>query len=90
MGKGGKKFSGLQNRAIKGLKIGAGFRDYKSKQERLQIREILGISSQDKKITNLGRDFKLGQKDFKSGHRLQIETRRISNRGRDYKLMQSN
>ena len=30
-------FFGLQNGAIRGLQIRAGFRDYKSGQERLQI-----------------------------------------------------
>ena len=43
IGESGKNFSGLQNRAIRGLNIGAGFRDYNSTQERLQIRETLGI-----------------------------------------------
>ena len=52
MGESGKNFSASQNRAIRGLNIGAGFRDYKSRQERLQIMEILGISNRDKKITN--------------------------------------
>ena len=36
MGESGKNFSASQNRAIRGLNIGAGFRDYKSRQERLQ------------------------------------------------------
>ena len=40
-----KKFSGLQNGEIRGLKIGAGFRDYKSGQGRLQIGAALGISN---------------------------------------------
>ena len=35
--KSGKKLSALQNRAIRELQIGAGFRDYKSRQEGLQI-----------------------------------------------------
>ena len=48
MGESGKNFSASQNRAIRGLNIGAGFRDYKSRQERLQIMEILGISNRDK------------------------------------------
>ena len=52
MGESGKNFSVSQNRAIRGLNMGAGFRDYKSRQERLQIMEILGISNRDKKITN--------------------------------------
>ena len=35
--KSGKTFSGFQNGAIRRLEIGAGFRDYKSGQEGLQI-----------------------------------------------------
>ena len=65
-------FSGLQNGGIKGLQIGTGFSDYKLGQEGLQIRVALGISNWGKKITNRGRNFKLGQRDFKSGQRLQI------------------
>lgn len=61
MGESGKNFSASQNRAIRGLNIGAGFRDYKSRQERLQIMEILGISNRDKKITNRRSDYKLVQ-----------------------------
>ena len=81
-----KKSYGLQNGAIRGLQIGAGFRDYKSGQEGLQIGVVLGILNWGKKITNRDRDFKLEQRDFKLGQRLQIGARRISNRGRDYKL----
>ena len=33
--KSGEKISGLQNGAIKGLQIGAGFKDYKSGEEEL-------------------------------------------------------
>ena len=40
----------------------------------------LGISNWGKKITNRGRDFKLGQKDFKLWHTLQTGARRVSNR----------
>ena len=83
------KCSGLQNGAIRGLQIRAVFRDYKSGQEGLQIGGDLEISNWGKKITNRGRKFKLGQKDFKSGQRLQIRARGISNRGRDYKLVQN-
>ena len=72
-----KKSAGLQNRAIRELKIGAGFRDCKSGQERLQIGAALGISNRDKKITNWGRGFKSEQRDFKSGQRLQIWARGI-------------
>ena len=66
----GKKFSGLQNGAIKGLQIGAGFRDYKLGQKGSQIGVALGNSNRGKKITNWGRDFKSGQRDFKPGQRL--------------------
>ena len=86
--KNGKKISVLQNGAIRGLQIRAGFMDYKSGQEGLQIEAPLGTSNRDKKITNRGRDFKSGQRDFKSGQRLQLETKGISNRGRDYKSVQ--
>ena len=41
--KNGKNFSGLQNGAIRGLQIGAGFRDYTSRQDGLQIGAALGI-----------------------------------------------
>ena len=46
---------------------------------------VLGILNWGKKITNRGMDFKLEQRDFKLGQRLQIGARKISNRGRDYK-----
>ena len=84
-----KKFSVLQNGAIRGLQIGAGVRDYKSRQKELQIGAALGISNWVKKITNWDRAFKLGQRNFKSGERLQIGARGISNWGRDYKLVQN-
>ena len=61
-----EKFSGLQNGAMRGLQIGAGFRDYKSGQEGLQIGAALGISNRGKETTNRGR------RDFKSGQGLQI------------------
>ena len=77
----GKKFSGLQNGVIKELQIGAGFRNYKSRQEELQIRQFLNFQVRAKNY-NLGRDFKSGQRDFKSRHRLQIEARGTLNRGR--------
>ena len=67
-----KIFSGLQNRAIRGLQIGAGFRDYKLGQEGIQIRVALGISNCCEKNKNWGRDFKSGQRDFKPGQRSQI------------------
>ena len=80
-----KKFSGLQNVAIRVLQIGPSFKDYKLGQEGLQIGAVLGILNPDKKITNRGRDFKSGQRDFKSEQRLQVGARGISKRGRNYK-----
>ena len=71
--KSGKKLSRLQNGAIRGLKIGAS----------------LGISNRGKKNINRGTDFKLGQRDFRSGLRLQIEAKKILNRGTDYKSGQN-
>ena len=56
-----EKFSGLQKETMRGLQIGAGFRDYRSEQEGLQIGAALGISSRGKEITNWDRDFKSGQ-----------------------------
>ena len=41
--------------------IGADFKDYRSRQEGVQIEAALDISNQDKKITNRGWDFKLGK-----------------------------
>ena len=51
----GKKL-GLHNGAIRRLHIGAGFRDYGSEQERVQIGA--GISNRSKEISNQGRDYK--------------------------------
>ena len=51
-------------RAIRGLQIGAGFRDYKSGQEGLQIGAVLGISNWGKEISNRGRDYKSVQNSF--------------------------
>ena len=48
----GKKSFGLQNETIRGLQIGTGFRDCKSGKEGLKIGVALGISNQEKKITN--------------------------------------
>ena len=48
---------------MRGLQIGAGFRDHKSGQERLQIGHL--------------RDFKSGQKDYKSGQGFQIKAKRF-------------
>ena len=83
----GKNVSGLQNGTIRGLQIGAVFRNYKSGTEEMQVGAALGISNWGKKITNWGkkitnrsRDFKLGQKDFKLWHTLQTGARRVSNR----------
>ena len=67
-----KKCSGLQNGAIRKLKIGAGFKYYKSGKEGLQIGAALGVSNRDKKITNRGRVFKSRGRYFKSGQRLQM------------------
>ena len=78
-----KKSTGLQNRAIRELKIGAGFRDYKSGQERLQIGTALGISNRDKKITNWGRGFKSEQRDFKFGSEITNRGKRDLIRGMD-------
>ena len=55
-----KKFSGLQNGVIRGLQIGAGFRDYKSGQERLETGPALEISNRGKEISNWDGDYKLG------------------------------
>ena len=60
---------------------------------------ILGITKRgsfyelqigERGITNRGKlkDFKSGQKDFKSGKRLQIEAREITNQDRGFKLGQ--
>ena len=62
-----QKFSGLDSGAIKRLQIGAGFRDYKSRQEGLQIWAALGISNRGKKVTYQSRNFKLGQEGFQIG-----------------------
>ena len=82
-------FRDYQNGVVRGLQIGAGFRDHKSGQKGLQIDGVEGISNRGKKITNRGRDFKSGQRDFKSGQILQIGAREITNWGRDYKLVQN-
>ena len=55
----------------------------------MKLGVALEISNRDKKITNRGWDFKSGQRDIKSGKRLQIGNRGISNWGRDYKLLQN-
>ena len=77
--KSGKKFSGFQNRAIRGLQIGAGFRDYKLGQERLQIGAALGLSNRGKKIINRSKEISVqavirnrGKRDFKLGQGVQI------------------
>ena len=62
-----KKNSGLQNAASRGLQIGAGFTDYKSGQEGLQIEPALGISNRGKEISNRGRDYKSWQEGFQFG-----------------------
>ena len=45
-----EKFSRLQNGTVRALQIGAGFRDYKSGQEGLQIGAALGISNRAKRL----------------------------------------
>ena len=59
----GKNFLSYKWVTIRALQIGAGFRDYKSGQQELEMGIALGIS-------NRGRDFQLGQRDFKSGQKL--------------------
>ena len=90
----GKQFR-LQNRAIRGLQIWAGSRDYKSGQEGLKREEALGISDRGKKITNWGKEISnRGKRDFKSRPELQISAgitsrgKEISNWGRDDQLGQ--
>ena len=75
-----KKNSGLQNGTIRGVQIGASFRDCKSGEEGFQTEAALGISNRGKKITNWDRDFKSEQRDLKSGQRSQIRARKIKNR----------
>ena len=65
-----KRFSGLQNVAVRGIQIGAGFRDYKSGQEGLQIGAALGISNRDKKITNWARRISNRCRGYKSVKKL--------------------
>ena len=50
-------------------------------------RRFYGLQIGARGFTNRGslRDFKLGQRDFKSGQRLQIGAREITNQGRDFK-----
>ena len=59
--------SELHNGAIRGLQIGAGFRDCKSGQEGLQIGAALGISNRGKEVSNQGRDYKSRQERFQIG-----------------------
>ena len=67
---------------MRGLQIGEGFRDHKSRQEGLQIGAVLGVSNRVKEITNWGRGFQVGAKRF------QIREE-ITNRGKgDSKLGQ--
>ena len=65
-----ENISGLKNGAIRGLQIGAGFRDYKSEQE--QIEAALKISNWSKKITNRGKEISNRGRYYKSGQGLQI------------------
>ena len=74
---------------MRGLQIRAGFRDYKSWLEGLQIGAALGISSWGKKITNRGKESSKRGKDYKSGQEgFQIGAR-IPNWDNDYKLLQN-
>ena len=66
----GKTFR-LHNGAIRRLHIGAGFRAYRSEQERIQIGTALVFSNRDKQITN------------RAG--ISNRSKDISNQGRDYK-----
>ena len=64
---------------MRGLQIGAGFRDCKLVQEGLQIgvalgiskwgglQIVAGISNRGKEISNWGRDYKSGQERFQIG-----------------------
>ena len=81
--KSGKKFSGLQNGAIRGLQTETGFRD-------LQI-GARGIINRGRfrDFKSEQKDYKSGERNFKSGQRLQIGVIGISNRGRDYKSVQN-
>ena len=58
----GKNFSRLQNGTKSSFQIGAGFRDYKLGQERLQKQGALENRRRGEKIRNQGRDYKLVQK----------------------------
>ena len=71
------------------LQIEAGFRDYKSRQDGLQIGSALGISNRGKEVINRGRAFKSRQRDFKSAQRLQIRAIGSSSWNRDNKLVQN-
>ena len=59
--KSGETFSELQNWVIRGLQIGACFRDYKLGQEGLKIRAAFEISNRGKNITYWGRNFESEQ-----------------------------
>ena len=63
MGKNFLSYKWVTKRGNKGIANWAGFRDYKSGQQELEMGIALGIS-------NRGRDFQLGQRDFKSGQKL--------------------
>ena len=77
-----EKIYGLQNGAITGLQIRAGFRNCKSGQERLQIGAALGISIRGKEISNQGRDYKSGQEGFQIGAGITNRWRTISGASR--------
>ena len=61
-----KRFSGLQNGAVRELQIGIRFRNYKSGQEGSQIGTALETSNRGKEITNRGKEISNRGRDFKS------------------------
>ena len=65
------KYCGLHNGAIRGLHIETGFRDYRSKQEGVQIGAALEISNQGKRL--------------QIGTGISNRGKEISNQGGDYK-----
>ena len=60
-----EKFSRLHNGTVRGLQIGAGFRDCKSGKEGLQMRAALGISNRGKEITSRGKEISNRGRDYK-------------------------
>ena len=82
-----KKCSGLQNGAIKGIQIGACFRDYKPGQEELEVGVVLGISNRGKKITNRGKEISVRDRDYKSRQKGFQKGAGITNRCRTRTLL---